>query len=282
MTCTVSEGQIPDGWGFDGITPNSVVTIDQDTTEVTVTNTRLIGSLVVNKVAAGDPIDASTEFTVHVACSNGFEEDVALDVGTAGGDSATVGPIPSGVSCTVTEPTTPEGWTRVSIEPGMVVIGTDPTNPVGVTVTNERDVGTIEVEKVVEGDPAGSDATATIEVGCPGDDYDQTLIVPPGETVETGEIPTLLECTISEPIPPEGWDVTIDPDTVVVQGGPPVLVTVTNTRQTGEVTVVKRLVGPVAGADTEFTLELDCEAEGFPQTGHAERHGRRIGVRDRR
>ena len=133
------------------------------------------------------------------------------------------------------------------------------------TVTNERDLGTIAVEKVVVGDPAGSDPTATIQVDCPGTDYDQTLTVPPGETVQTGQIPTLLECTISEPNPPPGWAVTIDPDTVVVQDGPPVEVTVTNTRQTGEITVVKRLSGPVAGADTEFTLALDCDQDQFDQ-----------------
>ena len=80
------------------------------------------------------------------------------------------------------------------------------------TVTNERDLGTIAVEKVAVGDPAGRTTTATVVVDCPGTDYDQTLTVPPGETVETGEIPTLLECAISEPNPPPGWDVTIDPD----------------------------------------------------------------------
>ena len=50
------------------------------------------------------------------------------------------------------------GGAGSSIEPAIVVIGTDPATPVSVTVTNERDVGTIAVEKVVEGDPAGSDA----------------------------------------------------------------------------------------------------------------------------
>ena len=137
-------------------------------------------------------------------------------------DSELVGPIPTGVPCTVTEPTPPAGWSLVDIAPETVVIGSDPGTPVTVTVTNERDVGTIAVEKVASGDPAGSDATATVVVDCPGTDYDQPLTVPPGETVQTGEIPTLLECTLSEPNPPPGWDVTIDPTTVVVQDGTPV------------------------------------------------------------
>ena len=36
---------------------------------------------------------------------------------------ATIDGIPSGVTCTVTEPTTPDGWTLQSIEPASVVIG---------------------------------------------------------------------------------------------------------------------------------------------------------------
>ena len=266
VTCTVAESSVPDGWGLDSIAPNGgVVTIVDDSSEVTVTNTRVAGSLVVNKVAAGDPFGTDPVFAVEVDCDNDFSETVTLDVGADGADSELVGPIPSGVTCTVTEPTTPDGWSLADIDPASVVIGTDPDVPVSVTVTNERDLGTIAVEKVAVGEPAGSDPTATIQVDCPGTAYDQTLTVPPGETVQTGQIPTLLECTISEPNPPEGWAVTIDPDTVVVQDGPPVEVTVTNTRQTGEITVVKRLSGPVAGADTEFTLALDCDQDQFDQ-----------------
>ena len=111
------------------------------------------------------------------------------------------------------------------------------------------------------GDPAGSDPTATVEVDCPGTDYDQTLVISPGETVQTGEIPTLLECTISEPNPPPGWDVTIDPETVVVADGAPVQVTVTNARQIGELVVTKVIEGEVAGASTTFPITVDCQPE---------------------
>ena len=264
VTCTVTESPVPNGWGLTSITPNNgVVTIVDDTSEVTLTNTRASGGIVVNKVAPGDPDGTNPIFTIAVNCTNGFSDEVTLDLSDDGAAAELVGPIPSGVTCTVTEPTTPDGWSRVGIEPTSVVIGTAPATPVSVTVTNERDLGTIAVEKVVEGDPAGSDPTASIRVDCPGTIYDQTLTVPPGETVETGQIPTLLECAISEPNPPPGWDVTIDPDTVVVQDGTPVQVTVTNTRQTGEITVVKRLSGPVAGADTEFTLALNCDQDQF-------------------
>ena len=65
------------------ITPNSgVVTIVEDTSEVTVTNTRLAGSLVVNKVAAGDPIGANHGvYRRWWTCNNGFSDEVTLDVG---------------------------------------------------------------------------------------------------------------------------------------------------------------------------------------------------------
>ena len=43
--------------------------------------------------------------------------------------------IPTGVSCVVTEPVVPAGWTLTSISPTPAVIG---TTPVTVTVTNTR------------------------------------------------------------------------------------------------------------------------------------------------
>ena len=41
VTCTVTETPVPDGWGLTSVTPDAgVVTIVEDTSEVTVTNTR--------------------------------------------------------------------------------------------------------------------------------------------------------------------------------------------------------------------------------------------------
>ena len=54
VTCTVAESSVPDGWGLDSIAPNGgVVTIVDDSSEVTVTNTRTSGGLVVTKQASG-------------------------------------------------------------------------------------------------------------------------------------------------------------------------------------------------------------------------------------
>ena len=66
---------------------------------------------------------------MEVDCTNGFSDEVTLDTGDDGADSELVGPIPSGVTCTVTEPTTPDGWSLVGIEPASVVIGTAPDHP---------------------------------------------------------------------------------------------------------------------------------------------------------
>ena len=85
VTCTVTESPVPDGWGLTSISPDDgVVTIVEDTSEVTVTNTRLAGSLVVQKVAAGDPIGTNPVFTIEVDCANGFSDEVTLDLSDDG------------------------------------------------------------------------------------------------------------------------------------------------------------------------------------------------------
>ena len=50
---------------------------------------------------------------------------------------------------------------------------------------------------------------------------------------------------------------------MVVQDGTPVQVTVTNTRQTGELVVTKVIEGEVAGASTTFPIAVDCDADAY-------------------
>jgi len=272
VTCTVAEAPVPDGWGLDSIAPDSgVVTIVEGTSEVTVTNTRASGSLVVTKQASGFLGGASSVFTVAVACDNGFSQVLTLDVGADGAASELVGPIPSGVTCTVTEPTPPDGWTLADIAPDSVVIGTGPTSPVTVTVTNERTLGHVEIEKVLDGPAAGAATSFTVDLDCDGDQFDRqvALTVPDGASTVTETVPglpTLIECSVREDVVPEEWLLqSIVPASFTVDDDPAVDVTVTNTRGVGEITVVKRLSGPVAGADTAFTLALDCDQDQFDQ-----------------
>ena len=104
----------PDGWGLTGIAPNGgVVTIVEDTSEVTVTNTAAPARWWCQKVAAGDPDRHQPGVYRRSELHNGFSDEVALDTSGDGAASELVGPIPSGVTCTVTEPTTPDGWSLV-------------------------------------------------------------------------------------------------------------------------------------------------------------------------
>ena len=75
------------------------------------------------------------------------------------------------------------------------------------TVTNVRDLGKIKIEKVVQGDVAGASTDFTAHVNCPGDSYDQDVALTAGNswTNVTGNIPTGLECTVTEPTVPDGW-----------------------------------------------------------------------------
>ena len=129
-------------------------------------------------------------------------------------------------------------------------------------VANARAMGTIEVTKVAQGDPAGNDPTATVIVDCPGDIYDQTLTVTPGIPVETDPIPSGTVCTITEPDPPPGYElVSIEPSSVEVLATQTVDVTVTNARQIGELVVTKVIEGEVAGASSTFPVDVDCDVD---------------------
>jgi hypothetical protein len=77
----------------------------------TVTNARSLGSLRISKSVVG----VDTTFTFDIACSEGFvPEPSIVSITTNGGSgSATIGQIPTGISCTVTERPI-SGWIQTS------------------------------------------------------------------------------------------------------------------------------------------------------------------------
>jgi hypothetical protein len=268
LICTVTEASVPEGWALDSVTPDGgQVTIpDGGTAEVTFTNVRQTGSLVVVKQASGPVAGAPTEFSVAVDCDDGANQTLTLDVGTDGSASATIDGIPTGTICTVSEDVVPDGWTLDSIQPAQVTISADPDEPVTVTVTNSRETAAFDVVKQVDGALAPADsATFEVEADCPDPVglTTLTLTVTEDDGTATGTVegvPVGAECSVEETSVPEGWTLTsIDPNPVTVNAGDSDTVTVTNTRELGELRIVKRLDGPVAGADTDFTLDLDCD-----------------------
>jgi hypothetical protein len=267
VECTVTEPDPTAGWALSGVSPDGgVVTIRRGPNEVTLTNTRVQGSLVVVKRALGRVAGATTSFSVDVSCTNGFSQSRTLDVDDQGSAFATFDGIPVGTECTVSEPDPPAGWSLVDISPATVTVGSDPSMPVGVTVTNQRDTGDVHVVKVLDGEVAGAATDFAVQVSCPEVDVDQRLLlsVPGSPTGTVDGIPTGVTCTVAEPDAPPEWTPSVSPTTVTV-GDSPAEVTVTNTRATGAVTVTKRLDGEVAGATTDFAVHLSCPDAGVEE-----------------
>ena len=135
VSCVVTEGTVPAGWTLTSISPSPAV-IGGTPVTVTVTNTRTVGDLVVKKVVVGPIAGATTDFTVNVDCTPGDTYDkTGVVLNQANNWTVTYTGIPTGVSCVVTEPVVPAGWTLTSISPTPAVIG---GTPVTVTVTNTR------------------------------------------------------------------------------------------------------------------------------------------------
>jgi len=294
--CTVTETD-DNGAAAVEIDPPQPVIINAGGTavQVIVTNTFLTGELVVTKVVDGPGaalLPDGTVFTVEVACTylgapvNGFDPRV-LDLTTPDDLSATLGPVPVGAECTVTE-TENQNADETVIDPAdPVIILRRDEGPVDVTVTNTFAAGLVTVEKVVDGPGAGfvPDGTVfTVEVDCvfagnPVVGFDPLvvdLVTPDQLSGSVGPLPAGAECTVSETEDQGAVDVVVDPaDPVVVEGSlqepfPEVGVTVTNTFGTGELTVSKVLAG-AGGAllpdGTVFTVEVACSYLGAPVAG---------------
>ncbi|MGW9168181.1 DUF5979 domain-containing protein [Agromyces sp. NPDC055658] len=131
-------------------------------TLVAVTNTYTVGSIAITKdvTGAGAEAWAADVFEVRLVCT--WDEATANPVyddtrTIADGETWTVGNLPTGAECTVTEPDA-GGATEVTITPSQpVVIGVagDEGDPVEVTVANDYRVGGFDVEKTVSGPGAG-------------------------------------------------------------------------------------------------------------------------------
>jgi uncharacterized repeat protein (TIGR01451 family) len=273
LTCTVTEPTVPAGWKLEEIKPSGAFTVgDEETVMVKVTNQRLMGKIKVRKVLVGDAIGTSTDFTVRVDCpGSAYDQDILLT--EANGWVNTSSWIPSGTVCTLTEVKVPDGWNPEGFGPGDdsmpsvdVTVGTGTPETASAVVTNKRRTGKLTVTKVMEGDPAGAGTEFTVKVDCQGHDYDYTVVLSEANswTWTKAGIPSGIDCTVSEPSVPAGWErVSIEPATVTIDSYDTVAVTVTNRRLEGGVTVHKLIDGDVAGASTDFTVLLNCDVDAY-------------------
>jgi parallel beta-helix repeat protein len=244
--CTVTEPATtaaPSGYSWGTVitgSPTSALAKDE-TASVAVTNTlsRETGSLKIAKTLStgGSSFDTSTKFSIGYDCGNGFSGTVLL----AGGQDTTINGIPTGSTCTVTEPVTPAApvgysWgTVITGSPtGAVTKGT--TESVGVANSLTRDTGMLKLAKtlVLNGSSFNPSTKFAVNYDC-GGGLSGTALLAGGETTAITGIPTGSVCSVSEPSLPASpsqyaWSTakTGSPTAAITKGNTE-SVTVTNT-----------------------------------------------------
>ena len=294
-SCTVTETETNGATDVD-VSPNPVVLTDPDVVaEVTVTNTMPAGELTIQKVIGGEAagvVPDGVEFTVGVNCSfNGSPlpgYPVELTLTTPDQLSRTITPLPVGAQCYVNESDS-GGATSVEFAPpagpsdpagqsGTVTITDDSQEPVTVTVTNIFDPAVLRIFKEVlpEDVLLPPDLKFTAQVDCTFE----------GESIYSGEVkfgvgsPGIVsglivgaECTVTEA---DSQGATWEPETetVILEGdGSPVTVdvTITNTFQTGSLTVEKVVDDGGTGLvpdGTEYQIDVACTFAGLDVPGY--------------
>ena len=271
-SCTVSEPAPTPGFTLTSISPNPVVIApgDQPSVVVTATNDRQLGSIGIIKQITGPPPDADVMFEFAVDCgSEGGTHDVAVQVppGQSSGQ-ASVGNLPVGTVCTITETSTPPGYDSISVTPNPVTVPATEDPPVTVTATDNHQLGELQLVKTLDR-PAPVAGSVTLHVSCTdGTDQDVELTVTAGSaSAETviGGIAVGAVCTVTETAAPADWqEVSISPASVTIlpDGNPPVTVTAADTVRLGALQLIKQTNLAVT-TDTSFTLHVDCDGTAF-------------------
>ncbi|WP_162564195.1 MULTISPECIES: DUF5979 domain-containing protein [Microbacterium] len=248
-------------------------------------NVYSVGPVEVTKVVAGagaDPWGGAT-FTVEMTCtlSGVTPNPVYEGEATLSRDDPTwrVDNLPTGAVCVVTEPGT--GGANSSTMLDIVVVGDDPEAPAEATITNTFDIGSLQVQKQLEGAPASELDPATtyeyevslactrvvngetVDVAVPGG---ATRTITGAGTVLYEGLPTDALCTVTET--DQGFatgPVAISPEQPVTIGDDetPVVVTVTNTFENGAVSVAKTVDAPEGfPVPAEYNATVSCTWQG--------------------
>ncbi len=268
-----------DGNLVDGTT--SDVLVADDLIEATVTNTFALGEVQVEKLRDGD--GAATwgagPFEVELTCVrdvNGVEQSVTIpggatrELSSAGVYRATYEGLPLDAVCSIIE-TQSAGATSTSVDVLEVVVAAD---PVGFTVTNTFDVGSVLVEKTFEGDGTGTfvqgpfEATlaCTLEI----DGVVTELPIPGGAARELTElngyrntwtqIPAGAECTVTETRTGGATRTEVTAGEFVVVADEQQTVGIVNTFALAAFSITKDVTGPFANEarDAVFIIETSC------------------------
>jgi hypothetical protein len=190
----------------------------------------IIPGIDVTKVVSGQ-CEAGTTFPVSVTGTGYF----ATHTFDCSGGHFIFTNVPVG-TYTVTE-TVPTGWTATGSPQSVTTVsGTTST----ATITNTRDTGGLTVFKVVSGQcEAGT--TFPVSISGPGGYSASHIFTCSGGSYTFTGLPT-GSYTITETVP-TGWTASGSPQTVTVSKGVTIGATVTNTRDTGNLTVTKAVSG---------------------------------------
>ncbi|MGH9041121.1 MAG: DUF5979 domain-containing protein [Acidimicrobiia bacterium] len=183
-SCTVTEAPNPNFSTTSNPSPATVV-MDANGEAVSFTNTRLKGTLTINKIVVGNAGTSAWSFSANCG---GVVFPASIP---AAGGSASIPNIDAGTSCTVTEAANPNFSTTSNPSPATVVMD---ANGETVSFTNTRKNGNLTVTKVVQ----GGTGTFVFDVDCnDGVDRDPVSIVGSDSAVVSG-IPTETTCVVTE------------------------------------------------------------------------------------
>lgn len=264
----------------DGATAELVVVPDAadgsaGTTDV-IANAFGTGSLVIDKQVDGPGADAfgAGPFAFAVTCTltdasgtrTVYEGDVVVARPSL---TATVPDLAVGAVCDVVE-TGEGGATTTTVTGSPATVGAD--QPVTVTATNTYELGSLQVVKEVDGDGADRYGAGPFEVELACTLDGRPVPVPggavrplaPGQPATYDGLPVRALCTATETADGGATSTRVAVGAgvgpAVVEAGDGDAITVTNTFDTGEVRVLKRLDGPDAATaqGDAFTVELAC------------------------
>ena len=262
-TCSISES-IPAGWTLDsavtGNTNPRSITIGASGNVATFTNRRDVGTLTVRKTLTAEAGDTgSGTFAMSVVCNDvavaGSPVSITVTAPETTG-TAQVPNVPIGSRCVVTEQANPD-FVQVTPAGGAPVVIASTKAADTAELVNRRRTGDLVIDKVFPADSLGDpEAEFTISWDCGPEPRRLTLKAGASHTVSG--LPTGTACTVTETATP-GYSSSTSPvdGTVTVAEGVN-RVTVTNTRDSGTLELVKALVP--ATDDGRVDLRIDGEA----------------------
>ena len=319
---TITIKGLPDGTGYevtetvptaDGYTvakTGDEGAIDKDTpTAATFTNTRNVGSLTVTKETTGSGLEegypnthktykitvdftAPTNVTLTGTWTQGEASGTVAatqDFELASDESVVFTGLPAGTTYTISETDyTSDGYEAAVFSPKTGTIpGEEGANSVTATVTNERNTGSLSVEKIVKGTGAQTEKVftftlqltntgVTLEGTYPADinGTDTTVAVDAfgkatftlkgGETITINGIPDGTTYEVTETVPTaDGYTVDKTVEKGNITNGTTAEATFTNTRNVGGLTVTKKTAGngldePSVRKEFDITVTLEA------------------------